>query len=95
MFTFGLIVILDDYDVANNNSSSDRFGTTTTAELENVKRGGVWKSEASKRWATQSFDDWRRIQGLSIEKNLGELLEKADLKLLIDMLVRFMLETKK
>jgi hypothetical protein len=31
---------------------SARFGTTTTAELENVRRGGVCRSEAMEKWAT-------------------------------------------
>jgi hypothetical protein len=75
LFTFESVVILDDHDVANNNSSNDHFGTATVAKLENVKRGGVWRSEVSKKWATQSFDDWRRIKGLSMEKTIGELLE--------------------
>jgi hypothetical protein len=100
LFTFELAVIPGDRNVANDNvtnnkSSAERFRIAIAAELENVRRGRVWRSEASERWATRSFEDWRRIRDLSVEKTIGELSEEADLKPLTDMMVQFMLETKK
>jgi hypothetical protein len=76
LFTFESAVVPDDLvvcnnNIASNNSSNDHFGTATAAELENVKRGGIRRSEASKRWTIRSFNDWRRIRGLSIEKTFG------------------------
>jgi hypothetical protein len=100
LFTFESAVIPGDHNVANDNitnnkSSTECFRIAIAAELENVRRGGVRRSEASERWATRSFEDWRRIRGLSVEKTIGELSEEADLKPLTNMMVQFMLETKK
>jgi hypothetical protein len=57
------VLVFNDVPISNdepilNDSTSCRFGTVTEVELENVRRGGGRRSEASKRWATRSFDDW-------------------------------------
>jgi hypothetical protein len=80
---------------SNSDTGSSRFGTATIIELENVRRGGARKSEATEKWATRSFDDWQVFRGLSTEKNIGELSEELDLRPFVNLLTKFMLEVKK
>jgi hypothetical protein len=89
------VVLPDEFGDTNSNRGDVCFGIATTAELENVRRGGVRRSESNEKWASRSFDDWMKIHGLSVEKSIGDLSEEAVLKPLTDMLIRFMLETKK
>jgi hypothetical protein len=79
----------------DKSASASRFGTVTTVEMENVRRGGERRSEASERWAARCFDDWRKFRGHSIAKSIGELSEQADLCPFMDMLTKFILEIRK
>jgi hypothetical protein len=89
-------IFLPDESYDTNPDRGDvRFKIATVVELENVRRGGVQRSQSNEKWASRRFDDWRKIRGLSIEKSIGDLSEEIDLKPLTEMVIRFMIETKK
>jgi hypothetical protein len=55
------IVVPGESNDTNPACGDVRFDIATVAELENVRRGGVRRSESNGKWASRSFDDWRKI----------------------------------
>ena len=85
----------DDEIVETNPRGGCRFGSASAEELLGTEAGGLQKSWRAEQWAAKAIDKWRAFRGYSTTESVADFFEKADLKLLVDMLVLFILEIQK
>ena len=81
--------------IADSSSKSCRFRALDPVEVKNTSMGGERRSAHSETWARNTFDEWRRFRGYSLEKTIGELSEEEDIRGFVEMLVDFLLQVSK
>jgi hypothetical protein len=70
------------------------FGELDEVKVKNALAGRTQKPRYSEVWACNAFDEWWLYNGYSIDKSIVDIPKEVDIRGLVDLLFKFILQVQ-